>query len=389
VGWIVFEIIESGNIKIGDEEMKTGTRIAAMVLMVVTTAAVAWGASLDGDEIVGTGHWFVSPSPSTNTVGPGVEFTANAFESDFSNNSFRVTYTGGSAFSRASGLITFSDLDFTPYSLITGITAFASSGAGCPVISNEVNYTADSVSIINAGTWDPGAWCSFNIGTVAVPVATPGASLVGDEITGTGNWQVSPSPDTATVVDPGVEFTSTWFDTDFGISSVLAKLMVGSQSFGGGSITFSDLDFTPATAIIGITNFVAHNSPVTLGDVSFTSNSVTIANNGSHPQGTWYRFDIVTDAPPPAPEGGGLAVKTVVLEVTNSVGSIQWQSSTNSSIWHDVTGATGTELDITALYTNTPWFRVETTSGTNAPAHSDTMQVTSYTVPSGTVIMIR
>ncbi len=286
--------------------MTTGKSVGVLVLTVVTTAAVAWGASLDGDEIVGTGSWFVNPSPSTNTVGPGVEFTANNFETDFSNSSVRVTYTGIANFDRAGGTITFSSLDFAPYSLITGITAFASSGSSCPVIDSEVTYTANSVKIINAGTWEPGSWFSFDIGTVEVPVATPGASLVGDEIVGTGNWWVSPSPSTATVVDPGVEFTPPGWAIDFGRSSFLAQLLVGVQNHGGGTITFSDLDFTPATTIIGITNFVAHNSPVTLSDVSFTSNSVTIINNGTHPAGTWCRFDIVT---PPPPAGTMISIR--------------------------------------------------------------------------------
>ena len=55
----------------------------------------------------------------------------------------------------------------------------------------------------------------------------------------------------------------------------------------------------------------------------------------------------------------------------------------------DVASATNTSLDVTALYTNTPWFQVKVTSGTNAPAYSKWMQVTSQGTASGTIILIR
>jgi hypothetical protein len=89
----------------------------------------------------------------------------------------------------------------------------------------------------------------------------------------------------------------------------------------------------------------------------------------------------------PDPVGGGTIVKTIVLEVTNSVGVLQWQNSADNSTWNDVAGAMSSELDVTALYTNTPWFRVEASSaGTNA--YSTTLQVTSQGIAHGILFII-
>jgi len=91
----------------------------------------------------------------------------------------------------------------------------------------------------------------------------------------------------------------------------------------------------------------------------------------------------------PPSEGGTVGVETIVLNVADNVGAIQWQSSSNNSTWNDVVGATFSTLDVTALWTNTPFFRVEATSGANAPAYSTTLEVTSQGAPYGTMILIR
>lgn len=93
--------------------------------------------------------------------------------------------------------------------------------------------------------------------------------------------------------------------------------------------------------------------------------------------------------PAAAPTGGVVRVKSVVLEVVEQFGDLQWQKSADGSSWTDVAGATGPDLDVTALYTNTPWFKVKATSGTNAPAYSKPMMVTSQAMLRGTIIMLR
>ena len=96
------------------------------------------------------------------------------------------------------------------------------------------------------------------------------------------------------------------------------------------------------------------------------------------------------DAAPPS-VAGGICVGTISLTVTGHVGSIQWQESANGSTWSDVSGATDTNLNVSALYTNTPWFRVEAINGGNPPDYSTTMEVTSAgpPPPAGTMVTIR
>ena len=117
---------------------------------------------------------------------------------------------------------------------------------------------------------------------------------------------------------------------------------------------------------------------LTFRHIRFSDLSTHEANSGPHAGlGEIIFFE---DAAPS--EGGAIRPRTIVLEVTGCFGSFKWQSSANKSTWSDVAGATETYLDVTALYTNTPWFRVEATIGTNAPAYSDTMRVDSTEGPS-------
>jgi len=87
------------------------------------------------------------------------------------------------------------------------------------------------------------------------------------------------------------------------------------------------------------------------------------------------------------PTGGVVGVQTVVLNTT-AMGILQWQKSANGSSWDDVTNATSTNLDVTALYTNTPWFQVRA-SGAGPDVFSTKMKVTSQAIANGTVITIR
>ncbi len=104
----------------------------------------------------------------------------------------------------------------------------------------------------------------------------------------------------------------------------------------------------------------------------------------------WYGFsnEEIPTGPAPPSEIGEVEPEAVVLNVVNTLGSLQWQKSANGSTWSDVDGATADALDVTALYPDTPWFRVEATSGTNAPAYSTTMLVTAGAGP-GMVLIIR
>jgi hypothetical protein len=89
--------------------------------------------------------------------------------------------------------------------------------------------------------------------------------------------------------------------------------------------------------------------------------------------------NVVIDA-----EGG--TVRPKIIEVTDTVGTIQWQASANGGTWSNLDGATNATLDVSALYTNTPWFRVEVSGTTNA-AYSTMIRV--MTLSDGTVIYVQ
>jgi hypothetical protein len=99
------------------------------------------------------------------------------------------------------------------------------------------------------------------------------------------------------------------------------------------------------------------------------------------------RFGFGDSGPPPPSDGGTAGVKTVELEVTGSIGALQWQSSADGSNWDDLSGETAGVLDVTLLYPDTPWFQVKTTSGTNAAVYSTTMKIGIGTQQHGTLIM--
>lgn len=88
------------------------------------------------------------------------------------------------------------------------------------------------------------------------------------------------------------------------------------------------------------------------------------------------------------PVGGTVEVQSVVLKVTGYTGGLQWQKSANGSTWENVPGALASTLDVTSLYTNTPYFRTEVTFGAGT-TYSTRMMVTSQSVASGTIVTIR
>ena len=86
---------------------------------------------------------------------------------------------------------------------------------------------------------------------------------------------------------------------------------------------------------------------------------------------------------------GDVGVQTIVLNVPAGLAdSLQWQKSADGGTWTNVSGATSTNLDVTALYTNTPWFKVHAFLG-GLDAYSKRMKVTTQDIPGGTIILIR
>jgi len=96
-----------------------------------------------------------------------------------------------------------------------------------------------------------------------------------------------------------------------------------------------------------------------------------------------------TVVPTPPTSAGGLRANPIVLEATNTIGSLQWQKSADSVTWSDIASATSNSLDVTTLYTNTPWFHVVATMVGSPPVTSQWMKVTSQAIANGTIFTIR
>jgi len=75
------------------------------------------------------------------------------------------------------------------------------------------------------------------------------------------------------------------------------------------------------------------------------------------------------------------------LAVTGTVGALEWQKSPDGSTWSDIVGAVGPSVNVSDLYTNTPWFRVRAT--TTNTVYSKKAHVTDKSLPLGTVILVR
>ena len=88
------------------------------------------------------------------------------------------------------------------------------------------------------------------------------------------------------------------------------------------------------------------------------------------------------------PVGGVVGVDTIKLKVTGYTGGLQWQKSADGGTWTNISGELSSNLDVTSLYTNTPYFRVAVTFGTGT-TYSTRMMVTSQPMGSGTLVLIR
>ncbi|WP_245306199.1 VPLPA-CTERM sorting domain-containing protein [Roseovarius aestuariivivens] len=138
------------------------------------------------------------------------------------------------------------------------------------------------------------------------PLAASGAqaaTLQGDTVScgivSTGPWSCSTS---TALVGMGSEFTLQFFgndlfSVDIAASSIRLDFVSGSLGAGAGELlTFSDLDFTPASNIVGIGNFqTTALFGVQASDVSFTADSVSFDFNGTDwRNGQFVSFDLVT-----------------------------------------------------------------------------------------------
>ena len=96
--------------------------------------------------------------------------------------------------------------------------------------------------------------------------------------------------------------------------------------------------------------------------------------------------DLVVPLTQPAQAVSGSVVKEIKL--AGYTGSIQWQKSANGSAWEDIPGATSATLDVSTLYTATPYFRAKVTTGVACSVYSSRTRVTD-TEYSGTVFVFQ
>ena len=137
------------------------------------------------------------------------------------------------------------------------------------------------------------------------------------------------------------------------------------------------------------------------GNSSFTTGSLTVANNGQTLQveqlknedtNCTGRFteDVILDVDPGSVGGTASANQTICsgnapsdITVTGSAGSIQWQSSPDNSNWTNISGATSSTLTSAEMGTlsSTTYYRAEVTSGVCATTHSNVVTVTVEPTP--------
>jgi len=267
---------------------------------------------------------------------------------------------------------------------------------------------AASITILNPGFEDAsgpagnnnmtvvGDWTEENAGGVYIDGINPSTS-----------WK--PEPDRSLYLSANTavnqDLAATWSATDVFTLGVIGQ----NAGWVSGTTEFRvQLRQTDATVLwdsgaVDVTGTVINNNQYagTNHIHSWTIDASTFSGGGvvensqlniriAHVSGTPYMDDVTleTSGVVPPSEGGDTFADTITLVSTGTVGLLQWQQSANGSSWNDVGGATSSELDITALYTSTPWFRVEATSGTNAPAYTEPKQVTLENVSGGKVVRI-
>jgi len=158
----------------------------------------------------------------------------------------------------------------------------------------------------------------------------------------------------------------------------------GSLELNGDGSTFSAKGvYTVSTPSTGL--FLADGKIAPANDVlvSVTNGTLVVTDLG----GGFTQLSVSGVAPDAV--AGVVGVNTIKLDTTGSIGALTWQASEDNSTWNDIVPAEiGTVLDVTSLYTNTPWFRVEAISGVSTN-YSAAMQVTSQDTAQGTVIFIK
>lgn len=161
--------------------MKTGLLATVAALGLGVAAGAASAATLDGDsvgcDIVATVPWTCS-SP-TAVVGAGAEFTLDLFgnprfDVDIGSSSIRLDKTVVGLFTGAGEVVTFSDLDFSPSSVIVGIANFVTTASG-GIAESDVTFGDDWVRFdFNNSSWQVGQYVSFDLITREVaPVPLP------------------------------------------------------------------------------------------------------------------------------------------------------------------------------------------------------------------------
>ena len=265
-----------------------------------------------------------------------------------------------------------------------------------------------------------------SVGGTATASASPICSGSGTTITLTGytgsiQWQSS--TDNVTFNDVGGQTAATLTTGALGVTThYRARVTSGACSAATSTVAHVTINQTPAAPTAGNNNngLVCLGSTLNLtastvsgatynwsGPNSFSSTqqNPSISNATLAASGTYYVTATVSNCTSVAGSTvvtvnptsvGGTATPTVsslcsgsgtTIKLTNFVGTIQWQSSTNSVLFSDVSGQTAATLNTGALGVTT-YFRARVTSGACSVTNSSvaTVTITGTVSPSVTTV---
>ena len=290
----------------------------------------------------------------------------------------------------------------------SGTYSVTATVSNCPSVAGSTVVTVNPTAVGGTATPTASSLCSGS-----------GTTITLSGYTGAIQWQSS--TDNVTFNNVSSQTAATLTTGALGVTThYRARVTSGACSAATSTVAHVTINLIPATPAAG------NNGPVCLGStLSLTASAVSGATyswSGPHGfsstqqnpsisnatltnSGTYYvtatisnctsvaGSTVVTVNPTPV---GGTATPTAsslcsgsgtTIKLTNYVGTIQWQSSTNNVLFSDVSDQTAATLNTGALSVTT-YFRARVTSGVCSATNSTvaTVTITGIVVPSVTTI---
>ena len=293
--------------------------------------------STQGTHVI---HWTFDDG-NGNSIGVNQNVIVNDV-TDPTNTSCPNNITVNAALGSCDAVVTYSNPLFDDNCDGSGLTGTLvsglASGSAFPVGTTTVsyNYTDD------AGNGP--AVCSFNVTVNSTTTASVSVSANNNPVCAGTSVTF-----TATPVNGGTSPTYQWKVNGNNVGT-------NSSSYSSSTLSSGDVVTVEMTSSISC----ATNNPA-------TSNSTTITVDPTSVGGTAATDQTICSGETPAN-----------LTLTGETGSIQWQVSTDNSSFSDISGATATPLTGAQMgaLTATTYYRAEVTSGSCAPAYSNSVTIT-------------